>query len=93
MKITDLAQSMAPHLSHKEIGIRAGEKLHELMISEDDSRMTFEFADRYAVLTPFLSPQKAIYEQRGGQLVKNGFRYASDTNTHWLSPKDFQKLI
>ena len=58
MKITDLAQSMAPHLSHKEIGIRAGEKLHELMISEDDSRMTFEFADRYAVLTPFLSPQK-----------------------------------
>ena len=58
MKITDLAQSMAPHLSHKEIGIRAGEKLHELMISEDDLRMTFEFADRYAVLTPFLSPQK-----------------------------------
>ena len=53
---------------HREIGIRAGEKLHELMISEDDARNSFEFADRYAILTPFLNPEKSIYERRGGEL-------------------------
>ena len=54
MKITDLAHSMAPDLLQREIGIRAGEKLHELMISEDDARNSFEFTDRYAILTPSL---------------------------------------
>ena len=73
MKITDLAHSMAPDLLHREIGIRAGEKLHELMISEDDARNSFEFTDRYAILTPFLNPEKSIYERRGGELVGSGF--------------------
>ena len=93
MKITDLAHSMAPDLLHREIGIRAGEKLHELMISEDDARNSFEFTDRYAILTPFLNPEKSIYEQRGGELVGSGFSYASETNAEWLTPEDFKKLI
>ena len=93
MKITDLAHSMAPDLLHREIGIRAGEKLHELMISEDDARNSFEFADRYAILTPFLNPEKSIYERRGGELVRSGFSYASETNAEWLTPEDFKKLI
>ena len=93
MKITDLAHSMAPDLLHREIGIRAGEKLHELMISEDDARNSFEFTDRYAILTPFLNPEKSIYERRGGELVGNGFSYASETNAEWLTPEDFKKLI
>ena len=69
MKITDLAYSMAPDLLHREIGIRAGEKLKELMISEDDARNSFEFRDRYAILT-FPNPEKSIYERRGGELVE-----------------------
>ena len=93
MKITDLAHSMAPDLLHREIGIRAGEKLHELMISEDDARNSFEFTDRYAILTPFLNPEKSIYERRGGELVGSGFSYASETNAEWLTPEDFKKLI
>ena len=93
MKIIDLAHSMAPGLLHREIGIRAGEKLHELMISEDDARNSFEFTDRYAILTPFLNPEKAIYERRGGELVGSGFSYASETNAEWLTPEDFKKLI
>ena len=93
MKITDLAHSMAPDLLHREIGIRAGEKLHELMISEDDARNSFEFTDRYVILTPFLNPEKSIYERRGGELVESGFSYASETNAEWLTPEDFKKLI
>ena len=93
MKITDLAHSMAPGLLHREIGIRAGEKLHELMISEDDARNSFEFTDRYAILTPFLNPEKSIYERLGGELVRSGFSYASETNAEWLTPEDFKKLI
>ena len=93
MKITDLAHSMAPDLLHREIGIRAGEKLHELMISEDDARNSFEFTDRYAILTPFLNPEKSIYERRGGELVRGGFSYSSETNAQWLTPEDFKKLI
>ena len=84
---------MAPDLLHREIGIRAGEKLHELMISEDDARNSFEFTDRYAILTPFLNPEKSIYERRGGKLVRSGFSYASETNAQWLTPEDFKKLI
>ena len=93
MKITDLAHTMAPDLLLREIGIRAGEKLHELMISEDDARNSFEFRDRYAILTPFLNPEKSIYERRGGELVPSGFSYASETNAQWLTPEDFKKLI
>lgn len=49
MKITDLAHALAPNLSHKIIGIRAGEKLHEIMISSDDSHLTYEFENYYAI--------------------------------------------
>ncbi|MBH68795.1 MAG: UDP-N-acetylglucosamine 4,6-dehydratase (inverting) [Rhodospirillaceae bacterium] len=93
MKITDLANCMAPQIELKEVGIRAGEKLHEVMISEDDARTTLEFDDRYAILTPFLNPQKVFYRQSGGKSVEGGFRYASDTNTRWLSAEDFKRII
>ena len=91
MRITDLAQSMAPDLLHREIGIRAGEKLHELMISEDDARNSFEFADRYAIHT-FSKSEKSIYERQAEELVRSGFSYASETNAEWLTPEDFKSL-
>lgn len=87
--ITDLANAMAPDLQHKIIGIRPGEKLHELMISRDDSPLTLDFPDHY-VITPsirFFSGQD--YHTNGlgetGHLVGEGFKYASDNNPHFLT--------
>ena len=93
MRITELAQSMAPDLLQREIGIRAGEKLHELMISEDDARTTVEFSDRYAILTPFLNLIMADYENFGVNAVSKEFKYASDSNDDWLSQESFKSLV
>ena len=93
MRITELAQSMAPDLLQREIGIRAGEKLHEVMISEDDARTTVEFSDRYAILTPFLNLIMADYENFGVKAVSKEFKYASDSNDDWLSQESFKSLV
>jgi UDP-N-acetylglucosamine 4,6-dehydratase/5-epimerase len=99
MRMTDLAQAMAPQLPIKIIGIRPGEKLHEVMVSEDDSRTTIELNDRYVILPAFhgwssdaeYSP--AGYKVYGAKPVADGFRYASDTNTEWLKGDDFHTLM
>jgi len=93
MKITELANCMAPGLAHREVGIRPGEKLHEVMISEDDARTTIEFDDRYAILAPFMNVANSSFEKFNGQLVSAGFRYASDTNTNCFSPDDFRQIV
>lgn len=93
MKIVDLAQTIAPHLPHKDIGIRPGEKLHEVMITEDDARMTLELDDRYVITPPiaFFKPDHLI--QAGARSVVDGFRYASDTNADWLDKQALAALI
>lgn len=98
MKITDLAHALAPHLSHKIIGIRAGEKLHEIMISSDDSHLTYEFENYYAI-----SPSIKLVDQESdfsinalgekGQKVKDGFSYSSDNNPLWASEKELLEII
>lgn len=93
MRVTDIALCMAPNLPHRNIGIRAGEKLHEVMISEDDARSTVELEDRYAILAPFLEARNQSYEKVGANAVDGDFRYASDTNTDWLSDKDLRRLV
>jgi UDP-N-acetylglucosamine 4,6-dehydratase len=84
MRIVDLAQTIAPHLPHKDVGIRPGEKLHEVMITEDDARMTLELHDRYVITPPiaFFKPDHLI--DVGARPVVEGFRYGSDTNADWL---------
>ena len=89
MKITQLANALAPHLPIKSIGIRAGEKLHEVMIPLDDSRHCFEFDDFY-LLEPsivFQSPIDYGTTRNGerGERVKESFEYSSEKNTKWLS--------
>ena len=82
MKMTDLAAAMAPNLPIKVVGIRPGEKLHEIMISADDTRTTVDLGDRYAIEPAFVEyPREPL---KGGRLDE-GFCYASDTNTDWLS--------
>lgn len=82
MRITDLAEAVAPGAGLVEVGIRPGEKLHEEMISAEDSRRTLRRPDRYIVLPTF-----AIwggFSEPAGDPVEDGFSYTSDANDMWL---------
>lgn len=81
MKMTDLASAMAPHLPQSIIGIRPGEKLHEVMITEDDARTTVALPDRYVIAPAFVEHRRGTYAE--GPTVPDRFRYASDTNDEW----------
>ncbi|WP_353862049.1 UDP-N-acetylglucosamine 4,6-dehydratase (inverting) [Azospirillum formosense] len=93
MRIADLARAMAPHLPHKLVGIRPGEKLHEVMITEDDSRQTFELPDRFVIEPAFAFWTHEPYQRLGARPVTDGFRYASDTNGDWLDGARLMRLI
>ncbi|MFL5297514.1 MAG: UDP-N-acetylglucosamine 4,6-dehydratase (inverting) [Phenylobacterium sp.] len=84
MKMTDLAAAMAPSLPIKVVGIRPGEKLHEIMISSDDARSTVDLGDRYAIEPMFVEYSRVPLE---GVRPPEEFCYASDTNDEWLSGK------
>ncbi len=93
MKIIDLARCMAPSRKHEIVGIRPGEKLHEVMITEDDGRATRELPDRYVI-----EPQSLMLEDVSKlwmefPRVEEGFRYASDNNPEWLDEKAMTKLL
>jgi len=84
-KITDLAKAMLSDASLKEIGIREGEKLHEVMITEEDSRLTYDYGDHYIIYPHFDWWDIASHLKTGGEKVSEGFRYSSDNNQQWLS--------
>ena len=78
--ITQLAQVMAPERGVKVVGIRPGEKLHEMMISPDDARQTVDLGDRYAIEPDFVEyPRESFADTGDGRRVAEGFAYASDT--------------
>lgn len=83
MKMIDLARAMAPRLAHRIIGIRPGEKLHEVLVTEDDNRWTYELADRYIILSSTADPAGLVIPE-GAATVADGFRYGSNTNSEWL---------
>jgi UDP-N-acetylglucosamine 4,6-dehydratase len=91
MNIMDLARAVAPGCEHRIVGIRPGEKLHEMMISEDDSRHCLEFDDYY-VLTPEFQWWNPAHHE-GGRPVEDGFSYRSDTNDRWLTVEQLQALV
>jgi UDP-N-acetylglucosamine 4,6-dehydratase len=90
MKITDIAAAMAPDLPIKVVGIRPGEKLHEMMISSDDARTTVDLGDRYVIEPAFAEYQRAPID--GGQ-APEGFSYASDSNDDWLDGPGFLAML
>ncbi len=96
MKVTDLVQAIAPGIKMKVTGIRPGEKLHELMIGEDDARHTIEFADCYAIAPQAVMSSSMASVERllaiGGSRVPDGFEFRSDTNKLWLSSDELRKL-
>jgi UDP-N-acetylglucosamine 4,6-dehydratase len=93
MRITDLAKCMAPDLPLEEIGIRPGEKLHEVMITEDDSRTTLELPDRYVIEPSFNWWSDSRDPIPNSTPVTDGYRYASDTNILWISPDEMRVLL
>jgi UDP-N-acetylglucosamine 4,6-dehydratase/5-epimerase len=93
MRIVDLARCFTPDLPLHIVGIRPGEKLHEVMVTEDDSRLTLELNDRYVIEPAFAWWQRAPYTASGAKTVPDGFRFASDTNTDWLDADRLQALI
>ncbi|MDX4039404.1 UDP-N-acetylglucosamine 4,6-dehydratase (inverting) [Aliarcobacter skirrowii] len=97
MKIVDMAKALAPNLSHKIIGIRAGEKLHEIMCPADDSHLTLEFNDHYVIKPTIKFTSGADFSKNllgeVGVSVEQGFEYNSGNNTKWLSSEEFLKMV
>jgi UDP-N-acetylglucosamine 4,6-dehydratase len=92
MSIIDLAKSIAPEAKINVIGIRPGEKLHEVLISEDEARTTVELEDMYVV-----QPAEALWFGRDweklGRLMTEEFRFASNTNSSWLDVNQINSII
>ena len=91
-KVTDLAQAMLPGCEMPEVGIREGEKLHEVMVAAEDSMHTYEY-DRHFIVYP-----QIVWDERRrvvptGRKVPEGFSYSSGKNTEWLSVEDIRKLL
>ena len=94
MKMTDLAEAMAPGAAIDVVGIRPGEKLHEIMISADDARSTADLGDRYAIEPAFVEYPRVPFRLNGGPCaVPEDFSYASDTNTDWLSAEALIAMV
>lgn len=91
--IGDLAKAMFPECTIKEIGIREGEKLHEVMVTRDDSRMTYEYDKHYIVYPHFDWLDINTVLAPGGKLVEEGFEYNSGTNKEWLSSEELKEAL
>jgi len=93
MKVTDIAKVIAPKAKHKIIGIRPGEKLHEQMISADDSASTYEYLDHYKILPQIYEWAKDNFRIKNGKKVSKGFIYSSDNNLEWMTKSNLHKWI
>ena len=90
-KVIDVAKVVAPDTPTKIIGIRPGEKLHEVMITEDDSNFTVEFEKYYAILAPFL--MESNFYSKNGNKVPFGFSFTSENNKYWHSVESFRAVL
>jgi UDP-N-acetylglucosamine 4,6-dehydratase len=97
MKVVDVATAIAPHLPHKNVGIRPGEKMHEVMCPRDDSHLTLEFHDHYVIKPAIQFTEATDFSKNNcgeiGTPVEYGFKYSSETNTQWLSPEELMEKI
>ncbi len=94
MKITDLATALAPECKQEVVGIRPGEKLHEIMITEDDARHTREFDDHYAILPEPIDGAIGHHPmETKGLACAEGFRFSSDSNKQWISGPELMTML
>ena len=91
-KITDLAKAILPDGVLKEVGIREGEKLHEVMITKEDSLYTYEY-DQHFIVYPHMSWWTENNAIQGGRPVAHGFEYSSGTNSWWLTVEQLRALL
>lgn len=91
-KVTDLAQAMLPGCSMPEVGIREGEKLHEIMITSEDSGFTYEYEKHY-IIYPHYNWWDESRIIPGGKKLDFGFSYSSDNNKEWYSVKELKELL
>lgn len=91
-KVTDLAKAMLPNCKMPEIGIREGEKLHEIMVTVEDSMTTYEY-DKHFIVYPQMVWNNKQKPNLSGKKVPEGFSYSSGNNSEWLSVEDLQRLL
>lgn len=91
-RITDLAEAMLPGCEKPEVGIREGEKLHEIMLTREDSMHTYEY-EKHFIVYPNYNWWGTSDILPGGKLVEQGFEYSSGTNSQWLSVEDIRALL
>jgi len=91
MKVIDLARVIAPSCEFEYIGIRPGEKLHEVLIPEDDNRHVLEYNDYYIISPSITYTGNDVVS--GGKRVPENFRYSSDSNTWWLTDEEAKALL
>jgi UDP-N-acetylglucosamine 4,6-dehydratase len=90
MRVTDMAEALAPGAELQVIGIRPGEKVHEVLLTEDESRHSFEVDNGFVIL-----PEHASWPLRevdGGTPLPSGFRYSSDQNDDWLDVTQLREM-
>ena len=91
-KITDLAQAILPGCEMPEVGIREGEKLHEIMVTREDSMLTYEY-DKHFIVYPHFDWWDTNKIHVGGKKVEQGFEYSSGTNTEWLTVEQIKERL
>lgn len=91
-KITDLAEAMLPGCKMPETGIRPGEKLHEIMVTVEDSSTTYEY-DKHFIVYPQMTWNNKQQPDLSGKKVPDGFSYSSDNNNWWLSVEEMRELL
>lgn len=93
MKVTDVARAVVPNARHEIVGIRPGEKLHEQMISAEDSLYTYEYPEHFKILPAINNWSSDPARIKDGQKVAENFVYASDNNKEWMSVGELQAWI
>jgi len=93
MKVVDIARTIAPEAQHETVGIRPGEKLHEMMISVEDARNAFEYDTYFKILPQIHEWFRDPLRQSNGKPCLEGFAYSSDTNTAWMRPDELRAWV
>jgi UDP-N-acetylglucosamine 4,6-dehydratase len=97
MKMTDMAEALAPGVPHKIVGIRPGEKLHEVMCPGESSHLTLEFNDHYVIQPSIESPYNLDYSFNAlgekGEPVSDDFVYSSEINQEWLTHSQLLEML
>ena len=92
MRIADLAAAIAPGCAIDVVGIRPGEKLHEVLLSEDEARHARDLDDTYVIM-PEGEEQQVPVDRLPGRSLAEGFRYSSDSNDQWFDARDLERIL